>query len=123
MKYLTKAVLKVKPKRIVLITLLGLCYIPTSFAATQDELEARISMLEQKLLAISQESIDLKKQVIESNKQLAQLNKNIQQQQIVINNQQKVLRNQSVALARTSTKTSAPKQTGTQVNSDPVVQQ
>ena len=125
MKYLTKAVLKVKPKRIVLITLLGLCYIPTSFAATQDELEARISMLEQKLLTISQESIDLKKQVIESNKQLAQLNKNIQQQQIVINNQQKVLRNQSVALARTSTKTSAPKQTGTQinVNSDPVVQQ
>jgi len=63
MKYLTKAVLKVKPKRIVLITLLGLCYVPTSFAATQDELEARILMLEQKLLALTQESIDLKKQV------------------------------------------------------------
>ena len=99
MKYLTKAVLKVKPKRIVLITLLGLCYIPNSFATTQDELEARISMLEQKLLALSQESIDLKKQVIESNKQLAQLNKNIQQQQVVINNQQKALKKQSVAVA------------------------
>ncbi|WLT06203.1 carbohydrate porin [Gilliamella apis] len=98
MKYLTKAVLKVKPKRIVLITLLGLCYIPNSFATTQDELEARISMLEQKLLALSQESIDLKKQVIESNKQLAQLNKNIQQQQVVINNQQKALKKQSVAV-------------------------
>ena len=99
MKYLTKAVLKVKPKRIVLITLLGLCYIPNSFATTQDELEARISMLEQKLLALSQESIDLKKQVIESNKQLAQLNKNIQQQQVVINNQQKALKKQSIAVA------------------------
>ena len=99
MKYLTKAVLKVKPKRIVLITLLGLCYIPNSFATNQDELEARISMLEQKLLALSQESIDLKKQVIESNKQLAQLNKNIQQQQVVINNQQKALKKQNVAVA------------------------
>jgi len=99
MKYLTKAVLKVKPKRIVLITLLGLCYIPNSSATNQDELEARISMLEQKLLALSQESIDLKKQVIESNKQLAQLNKNIQQQQVVINNQQKALKKQNVAVA------------------------
>ncbi|OTQ75345.1 MULTISPECIES: carbohydrate porin [unclassified Gilliamella] len=99
MKYLTKAVLKVKPKRIVLITLLGLCYIPNSFATNQDELEARISMLEQKLLALSQESIDLKKQVIESNKQLAQLNKNIQQQQVVINNQQRALKKQNVAVA------------------------
>ena len=118
MKYLTKAALNIKPKRIVLITLLGLCSIQNSFAATQEELEARISMLEQKLLALSEESIDLKKQVIESNKQLAELNKNIQQQQIVINNQQKTLKNQSIALAKTSTQTPASKQTQnhTQIN-------
>ena len=127
MKYLTKVVLNVKPKRIVLITLLGLCSIQNSFAATQEELEARISMLEQKLLALSEESIDLKKQVIESNKQLAELNKNIQQQQIVINNQQKALKNQSVALAKTSTQTPASKQTQnhtqTNINSKSVIQQ
>ena len=129
MKYLTKAVFNVKPKRIVLITLLGLCSVQHSFAATQEELEARISLLEQKLLALSQESIDLKKQVIESNKQLAQLNKNIQQQQIVINNQQKVLKKQSSALVKTSTQfsTQTPvlKQTQiqTHINSKSVVQQ
>ena len=125
MKYLTKAVLKVKPKRIVLITLLGLCYVPTSFAATQDELEARLSMLEQKLLALTQESIDLKKQVIESNEQIAQLNKNIQQQQIVINHQQKALKNQNIAIAQTSTQppASKPIHTSTHIQSNSVIQQ
>ncbi|MWP46005.1 carbohydrate porin [Gilliamella sp. Pas-s27] len=65
-------------------------------AATQDELEARIALLEQKLLALSQESNDLKKQVIESNKQLAKLNSHLQQQ-VVINNQKKTLKNSQKA--------------------------
>lgn len=75
--------LNFKHKRIALITMLGLLYLPCSWGATQQELEARISLLEQKLLELTQESIDLKKQVIESNKQLAQLNTNLQQQRIV----------------------------------------
>ncbi|OCG59415.1 hypothetical protein A9G41_04720 [Gilliamella sp. Nev5-1] len=75
------------------MTMLCLCYLPNAIAATQDELEARIALLEQKLLALSQESNDLKKQVIESNKQLAQLNNHLQKQQIVINNQKKALKN------------------------------
>jgi carbohydrate-specific outer membrane porin len=93
MKFSKKIVCKIKPKRIVLMTMLGLCYLPNALAATQDELEARIALLEQKLLALSQESNDLKKQVIESNKQLAQLNNHLQKQQIVINNQKKALKN------------------------------
>ncbi|WP_081295705.1 carbohydrate porin [Gilliamella sp. Fer4-1] len=93
MKYSIKKICKVKPKRIVLMTMLCLCYLPNAIAATQDELEARIALLEQKLLALSQESNDLKKQVIESNKQLAQLNNHLQKQQIVINNQKKALKN------------------------------
>ena len=77
MKYLTKSLIKVKPKRIVLITMLGLFYLPNAIAATQDELEARINLLEQKLIALSNESIDLKKQLIESNKQIAELSLNL----------------------------------------------
>ncbi|MWN89368.1 carbohydrate porin [Gilliamella sp. Pra-s65] len=96
MKTSKKIVCKIKPKRIVLITILGLCYLPSVMAATQDELEARIALLEQKLLALSQESNDLKKQVIESNKQLAKLNSHLQQQ-VVINNQKKTLKNSQKA--------------------------
>lgn len=95
MNYLNDTQIKTKPKRIVLITMLGLFYLPNASASTQAELEARISMLEKKLLELSQESIDLKKQVIESNKQLAQLNNNLQQQQLVIKNQQKALKKQN----------------------------
>lgn len=98
MKLSKKIVCKVKLKRIVLITMLGLCYVPNAMAATQDELEARIALLEQKLLALSQESNDLKKQVIESNKQLAQLNNHLQKQQMVINNQKKSLKNSQKAI-------------------------
>ncbi|MWP60863.1 carbohydrate porin [Gilliamella sp. Pas-s25] len=98
MKISKKIVCKIKPKRIVLITMLGLCYLPNAMAATQDELEARIALLEQKLLALSQESNDLKKQVIESNKQLAQLNNHLQKQQMVINNQKKSLKNSQKAI-------------------------
>ena len=97
MKYLTKS-LKVKPKRIVLITMLGLFYLPNAIAATQDELEARINLLEQKLIALSNESIDLKKQLIESNKQIAQLSLNLEKQQLVISNQQKEIKIQTAAL-------------------------
>ncbi|SCB72772.1 carbohydrate porin [Gilliamella intestini] len=93
MKISKKIVCKFRPKRIVLITILGLCYLPNAMATTQDELEARIALLEQKLLTLSKESNDLKKQVIESNKKLAQLNNNLQKQQIVINNQKKALKN------------------------------
>jgi Maltoporin (phage lambda and maltose receptor) len=93
MRYL----LKTKPKRITLITMLGLFYLPNALAidTTQIELEARITQLEQKLLELSQESIELKKQVIESNKQLAQLNNNLQQQQLVIKTQEKALKKQT----------------------------
>lgn len=77
---ITKPKLNVKCKRIALITLLGLIYLPNSWGATQEEMEARISLLEQKLLELTQESVDLKKQIIESNKQLALLNQNLQQQ-------------------------------------------
>ncbi|OCG19930.1 hypothetical protein A9G22_01035 [Gilliamella sp. App2-1] len=93
MKFSKKIVCKIKIKQIALMTMLGLSYLPNALAATQDELEARIALLEQKLLALSQESNDLKKQVIESNKQLAQLNNHLQKQQIVINNQGKTLKN------------------------------
>lgn len=98
MKYLTKSLIKVKPKRIVLITMLGLFYLPNAIAATQDELEARINLLEQKLIALSNESIDLKKQLIESNKQIAQLSLNLEKQQLVISNQQKEIKIQTAAL-------------------------
>lgn len=98
MKYLTKSLIKVKPKRIVLITMLGLFYLPNAIAATQDELEARINLLEQKLIALSNESIDLKKQLIESNKQIAELSLNLEKQQLVISNQQKEIKIQTAAL-------------------------
>lgn len=98
MKYLTKSLTKVKPKRIVLITMLGLFYLPNAIAATQDELEARINLLEQKLIALSNESIDLKKQLIESNKQIAQLSLNLEKQQLVISNQQKEIKIQTAVL-------------------------
>ncbi|WP_218055891.1 MULTISPECIES: carbohydrate porin [unclassified Gilliamella] len=101
MKFSKKIVYKIKPKRVVLMTMLGLCYLPNAMAATQDELEARIALLEQKLLVLSQESNDLKKQVIDSNKQLAKLNNNLQKQQIIINNQKKALKNsQNVAITK-----------------------
>nr|WP_082211737.1 carbohydrate porin [Gilliamella apicola] len=117
MKYLIKTVCKVKPKRIVLMTMLCLCYLPNAIAATQDELEARIALLEQKLLALSQESNDLKKQVIESNKQLAQLNNHLQKQQIVINNQKKALKNSQKAVLTKQQPPSNP----TQISNNQIV--
>ncbi len=98
MKYLSKSGYKVKPKRIVLITLLSLFYLPNAMAASQDELEARINSLEQRLISLTKESIDLKKQIIESNKQIAQLNQNLQKQQLVINNQQKEIKIHTAAI-------------------------
>ncbi|QYN47288.1 carbohydrate porin [Gilliamella sp. ESL0405] len=104
MKNSTKTVCKVKLKRIVLVTLLSLCYLPNAMAATQDELEARLAVLEQKLLALSEESNDLKKQVIASNKQIAKLNSDLQKQQVVINNQKKALKDsQSTAIVKQQT--------------------
>ncbi|WP_081303678.1 carbohydrate porin [Gilliamella sp. WF3-4] len=117
MKYSIKTVCKVKPKRIVLMTMLCLCYLPNAIAATQDELEARIALLEQKLLALSQESNDLKKQVIESNKQLAQLNNHLQKQQIVINNQKKALKNSQKAVLTKQQPPSNP----TQISNNQIV--
>ncbi|WP_081297844.1 MULTISPECIES: carbohydrate porin [unclassified Gilliamella] len=117
MKYSIKTVCKVKPKRIVLMTMLCLCYLPNAIAATQDELEARIALLEQKLLALSQESNDLKKQVIESNKQLAQLNNHLQKQQIVINNQKKSLKNSQKAVLTKQQPPSNP----TQISNNQIV--
>lgn len=111
MKNSTKTVCKVKLKRIVLVTLLSLCYLPNAMAATQDELEARLAVLEQKLLALSEESNDLKKQVIASNKQIAKLNSDLQKQQIVINNQKKALKDsQSTAIVKQQTPVIPPKQ-------------
>ena len=98
MKYLSKSGYKVKPKRIVLITLLSLFYLPNAMAASQDELEARINSLEQRLISLTKESINLKKQIIESNKQIAQLNQNLQKQQLVINNQQKEIKIHTAAI-------------------------
>ena len=98
MKYLSKSGYKVKPKRIVLITLLSLLYLPNAMAASQDELEARINSLEQRLISLTKESIDLKNQIIESNKQIAQLNQNLQKQQLVINNQQKEIKIHTAAI-------------------------
>lgn len=98
MKYLSKSGYKVKPKRIVLVTLLSLFYLPNAMAASQDELEARINSLEQRLISLTKESIDLKKQIIESNKQIAQLNQNLQKQQLVINNQQKEIKIHTAAI-------------------------
>lgn len=93
--------LKTKPKRITLITMLSLFYLPNAMATTtnQVELEARITLLEQKLLELSQESIDLKKQLIESNKQIEQLNNNLQQQSIT-KTQKKTLSNKTNAIAK-----------------------
>lgn len=110
MKYLTNKVVKViaKLKQIALITMLSLCYLPNVMAATSEELEARITILEQKLLEISKDSADLKKQVVESNKQIAQLNNNIQKQQVVINNQQKQLKNQTASLTNSKKSASSP---------------
>lgn len=111
MKNSTKTVCKVKLKRIVLVTLLSLCYLPNAMAATQDELEARLAVLEQKLLALSEESNDLKKQVIASNKQIAKLNSDLQKQQVVINNQKKALKNsQSTAIVKQQTPVIPPQQ-------------
>lgn len=111
MKNSTKTVCKVKLKRIVLVTLLSLCYLPNAMAATQNELEARLAVLEQKLLALSEESNDLKKQVIASNKQIAKLNSDLQKQQVVINNQKKALKNsQSTAIVKQQTPVNPPKQ-------------
>lgn len=111
MKNSTKTVCKVKLKRIVLVTLLSLCYLPNAMAATQDELEARLAVLEQKLLALSEESNDLKKQVIASNKQIAKLNSDLQKQQVVINNQKKALKNsQSTAIVKQQTPVNKPQQ-------------
>lgn len=111
MKNSTKTVCKVKLKRIVLVTLLSLCYLPNAMAATQDELEARLAVLEQKLLALSEESNDLKKQVIASNKQIAKFNSDLQKQQVVINNQKKALKNsQSTAIVKQQTPVNPPKQ-------------
>lgn len=111
MKNSTKTVCKVKLKRIVLVTLLSLCYLPNAMAATQDELEARLAVLEQKLLALSEESNDLKKQVIASNKQIAKLNSDLQKQQVVINNQKKALKNsQSTAIVKQQTPVNPSKQ-------------
>ncbi|MCX8638811.1 carbohydrate porin [Gilliamella sp. B3172] len=111
MKNSTKTVCKVKLKRIVLVTLLSLCYLPNAMAATQDELEARLAVLEQKLLALSEESNDLKKQVIASNKQIAKLNSDLQKQQVVINNQKKALKNsQSTEIVKQQTPVNPPKQ-------------
>lgn len=110
MKYLTNKVVKViaKLKQIALITMLSLCYLPNVMAATSEELEARITILEQKLLEISKDSADLKKQVVESNNQIAQLNNNIQKQQVVINNQQKQLKNQTASLTNSKKSASSP---------------
>lgn len=110
MKYLTNKVVKViaKLKQIALITMLSLCYLPNVMAATSEELEARITILEQKLLEISKDSADLKKQLVESNKQIAQLNNNIQKQQVVINNQQKQLKNQTASLTNSKKSASSP---------------
>lgn len=111
MKNSTKTVCKVKLKRIVLVTLLSLCYLPNAMAATQDELEARLAVLEQKLLALSEESNDLKKQVIASNKQIAKLNSDLQKQQVVINNQKKALKNsQSTVIVKQQTPVIPPQQ-------------
>ncbi|MCX8600569.1 MULTISPECIES: carbohydrate porin [unclassified Gilliamella] len=111
MKNSTKTVCKVKLKRIVLVTLLSLCYLPNAMAATQDELEARLAVLEQKLLALSEESNDLKKQVIASNKQIAKLNSDLQKQQVVINNQKKALKDsQSTAIVKQQTPVIPPQQ-------------
>ncbi|OCG14702.1 hypothetical protein A9G29_02525 [Gilliamella sp. Fer2-1] len=99
------------------MTMLCLCYLPNAIAATQDELEARIALLEQKLLALSQESNDLKKQVIESNKQLAQLNNHLQKQQIVINNQKKALKNSQKAVLTKQQPPSNP----TQISNNQIV--
>lgn len=110
MKYLINKVVKViaKLKRIALIAMLSLCYLPNVMAATSEELEARITILEQKLLEISKDSADLKKQVVESNKQIAQLNNNIQKQQVVINNQQRQLKNQTASLTNSKKSASSP---------------
>ncbi|WP_294843850.1 carbohydrate porin [uncultured Gilliamella sp.] len=114
MKNSTKTVCKVKLKRIVLVTLLSLCYLPNAMAATQDELEARLAVLEQKLLALSEESNDLKKQVIASNKQIAKLNSDLQKQQVVINNQKKALKDsQSTAIVKQQTPVIPPQQVNT----------
>lgn len=114
MKNSTKTICKVKLKRIVLVTLLSLCYLPNAMAATQDELEARLAVLEQKLLALSEESNDLKKQVIASNKQIAKLNSDLQKQQVVINNQKKALKNsQSTAIVKQQTPVIPPQQVNT----------
>lgn len=90
--------LKLKHKRIALITMLGMLYLPCGWSATEQELEARIALLEQKLLELTQESVDLKKQVIESNKQLKQLNNNLQQasinKQAIAKNNQPAVKNQ-----------------------------
>ncbi|WP_294952024.1 carbohydrate porin [uncultured Gilliamella sp.] len=111
MKNSTKTICKVKLKRIVLVTLLSLCYLPNAMAATQDELEARLAVLEQKLLALSEESNDLKKQVIASNKQIAKLNSDLQKQQVVINNQKKALKDsQSTAIVKQQTPVIPPQQ-------------
>ncbi len=111
MKNSTRTVCKVKLKRIVLVTLLSLCYLPNAMAATQDELEARLAVLEQKLLALSEESNDLKKQVIASNKQIAKLNSDLQKQQVVINNQKKALKDsQSTAIVKQQTSVIPPQQ-------------
>jgi carbohydrate-specific outer membrane porin len=93
MKYLNKELSSIQPRKIALMTMLCLCCSSNVFAATQEELEARIALLEQKLLTLSQESNDLKKQVVESNKKLAQLNDNQKKQKIPINNRQKILKN------------------------------
>ena len=114
MKNSTKTVCKVKLKRIVLVTLLSLCYLPNAMAATQDELEARLAVLEQKLLALSEESNDLKKQVIASNKQIAKLNSDLQKQQVVINNQKKALKDsQSTVIVKQQTPVIPPQQVNT----------
>jgi len=62
-----------KPRRIIVLMLLGLAYPTFAWSATNQDLEERIALLEQKLLSLASESVELKKQLIESNKQITLL--------------------------------------------------
>lgn len=77
MKYLFKVPFtqsKKLTKYMTYVLLLGVCLPCWSWAASPEQLEARIADLEEKLIQLSQESLELKKQVIAANKKIASLN-------------------------------------------------
>lgn len=73
----------VKPRRIILLMLLGLSYPSFSWAASNQDLEERIALLEQKLLTLANESAELQKQLVASNKQITLLSQQQKQDKVV----------------------------------------